>query len=302
MSAGCANCYAETLDRRFTGGLHWGKGAPRLKSKSAVRDALRLNKLPLVCNFCGTANPPHQCMCSGCSVKIQHFTGAHRRRVFSLSLGDWLDPEVPVEWLAEMLDTVRQCDQLTWILCTKRPEKWYERMAQAANIAGPELNKWLSDWIHGTPPPNIILLASVENQEQADKRIPELLRIPAACRGLSLEPLLGPVRLERYLDAPAALIHWLIVGGESGPNARPCHVEWVQSLVRQGLDAGVAVFVKQLGENALADEASPDAWPPGTELVQHVGKPARVILRDKKGGDPDEWRLDLRLRQWPKGF
>src|SRR5512137_2355939 len=101
---------------------HWGKGDLLLKSKSAVKESFKLNRRPWSCDSCGTEsatklfqcrhawqtddNPDSVMLCTGKSF--------HRRRIFSLSFGDWLDPEVPVEWLAEMLDTVRQCDQVTW--------------------------------------------------------------------------------------------------------------------------------------------------------------------------------------------
>ena len=275
VSAGCANCYAEARDMRFTGGARWGKGAARRKSKSAVKDALAFNRRPLICNVCGEALP----LIGDDYKKGPEFT-THRRRIFSLSLGDWLDPEVPIDWLAEMLDTIRQCDQVNWILCTKRPELWEERVGLAQMTAARQGNfkcsDWLARWLNGNPPNNVCVLASVENQELAEARVPALLRIPARWHGLSCEPLLGPLDLTRvywpdrdggakYEDAlrdpisdyakrhyPAARrlnvprLRWLIIGGESGPNARPCNVEWIRALVAQGKAAGVATFVKQM--------------------------------------------------------
>jgi len=193
----------------------------------------------------------------------------HRRRTFSLSLGDWLDDEVPIEWLAEMLDTIRQCADVTWILCTKRPENFKERLTRVmmwfentpCTKQGTATWNWVLNWVTDITgvcaPKNIILLTSVENQEQADKRIPELLKIPAVCRGLSLEPQLGPVDLVSKKGTAANRsswiakqsnepnIHWLIIGGESGPNAREMGLGWIHSLVAQADAAGVPVFVKQ---------------------------------------------------------
>jgi len=298
VSAGCANCYAEARDKRFTGGKLWGKGSPRRKSKSAVRDALRYNKLRWICD-CGitrgNAVEAEDVECKNCGGNSHH-----RRRIFSLSLGDWLDDEVPIDWLAEMLDTIRRCDQVTWILCTKRPENFMDRMYSAAFDAYRKNDKnplvfWIEKWARDKQSPaNIILLTSVENQPQADKRIPELLKIPAACHGLSMEPLLGPVTLpetpmEYGLDRmwpKKQRIKWIIIGGESGANARPCNVDWIRKLVQQGKDAGVATFVKQLGANSAFLNTT-------THLTS-------LNLADKKGGDPAEWPADLRVQEFPR--
>lgn len=320
VSAGCARCYAEALsDRKLTdakGNLtigRWGKGAPRKLHESAFKQALALNRKPWVCGECGAAytlaehaNPdPTQPMCS-CMAPC------HRRRIFSLSLGDWLDDEVPIGWLAEMLDTIRQCDQVNWILCTKRPELWSDRLHRAMREACGPADFWISGWLDGHPPKNIILLASVENQEAAEERVPALLKIPAASRGLSLEPLLGQVDLTRIVadestgvtfnaltgygswnkDRQCAPLDWLILGGESGPGARLCNVEWIRSLVAQGKAAGVATFVKQFG-------AMPYNEVPSSIFDPSGGYVSKLKLADKKGGDWSEWPADLRVREWP---
>lgn len=328
VSPGCANCYAETLSNRKlkdkNGNLtigQWGKGAPRKLHESAFTAALKLNRKPWVCNNCGSValattscDEPKQCAAPHTKfdrkghpiepiVSLKDKCGNktfHRRRIFSLSLADWLDPEVPVEWLARMLDTIRQCDQVTWILCTKRPELWDIRMRAvlASGFFHDNIAVWVSEWLKGNPPQHIILLASVENQPMADKRIPELLRIPAACRGLSLEPLLGEVTISPGSDAWEKL-NWLIIGGESGPGARACNVEWIRSLVAQGKAAGVATFVKQLGANSVSEVAT---VPDRSEWRKTKTVAADTGLLDKKGGDWSEWPEDLRVREWPKGF
>lgn len=318
VSPGCANCYAEARDRRMMieSVIHWGKGAPRRKSKSAVKAALSMNRKPWICDDCGNTSLQMTCAvfngfayCSQC-VKTTHW---HRRRIFSLSLGDWLDGEVPIEWLAEMLDTIRKCDRVTWILCSKRWELFFERThavikfieesaAWRCGICSPQegLRNWLADWqMLRKPPANIVGLCSGEDQRRADERIPKFLTVPLACRGLSLEPLLGPVDLRcvgaaevaggklgvDYLDQQHQHVDWIIAGGESGPNARPCDVNWIRSLAAQGKASGVATFVKQLGA-ASCDEGHGIIYP----------------LQDKKGGSPSEWPADLRVQEWPKGF
>lgn len=126
----------------------------------------------------------------------------------------------------------------------------------------------------------------------ADKRIPELLRIPAKVRFLSLEPLLGPIQLGVHQGYECNLydygcgetrVDWVIVGGESGPGARPCNVEWIRDIVRQCKAAGVKCFVKQLGSNPVM-EPGPTTWP-----CEHP-----------KGGDPAEWPEDMRVREMPQ--
>ena len=126
------------------------------------------------------------------------------------------------------------------------------------------------------PLPNVWVGVSVENQEQADKRIPDLLATPAAGRWLSCEPLLGLLNLSPWLSG----IKWVVIGGESGLYARTCNVAWVRSLVQQCQKAGVACFVKQLGSNQMSSSGK-HSW------IQ------------TKGGNPSEWPEDLRVREYP---
>ena len=135
-----------------------------------------------------------------------------------------------------------------------------------------DLLAWIEQWLAGNPPPNVWLGATVVNQAEADRDIPKLLDVPARVRFLSMEPLLGPVDLthievfggdaEIYplkgttdcvdeegaptADVPA--LDWVIVGGESGPNARPMHPDWARSIRDQCAAAGVPFFFKQWGE------------------------------------------------------
>lgn len=105
----------------------------------------------------------------------------------------------------------------------------------------------LKEW----PLPNVWLLVSVEDQESANCRIPVLRQTPAAVRGVSAEPLIGPIsmsRISRGGTGKEGNIHWMIVGGESGPHARPMHPAWVRSLRDQCAEAGVPFLFKQWGE------------------------------------------------------
>jgi protein gp37 len=162
-------------------------------------------------------------------------------------------------------------EKLAWASCTCDPMEW----ADPENI--PQVckqyvgNGHAVNYRRGIPLPNVWLGVTCENQEQADKRIPHLLRCPVAVRFISVEPMLGPMDLDRHLWREMSLdeipgsalndgccrgralrhpsIDWVICGGESGPNARPMHPEWVRSLRDQCVSAGVPFFFKQWGDH-----------------------------------------------------
>ena len=273
-----SSSYAEALADRFGpswGG--WGKGAQRIKAKN-WHEPKRWNK----------------------TDKDSFTVGDPPTTVFP-SLCDWLDDEVPIEWLAEFLQLIHDTPNLHWLLLTKRPENFESRMRAAIGrfqLLEPKDYTWIEDWVcHRNAPTNVSIIVSVENQETADKRIPELLKIPARIRGLSIEPLLGPVDLDPFnlpdtegIQAGDSGIDWLIIGGESGPGARPCNVEWIRSLVSQGKAAGVSVFVKQLGAKPVENANDEDGCP--------LGK-VNILVAHSKGGDPAEWPEDLRVREFP---
>lgn len=278
VSPGCAACYAEEMDRtKFSktlgGGTkekpiqHWGKGAPRYRtSAEAWKKLLRWNKEakkePFICRACGTH---YFCPIGGhpdCDWKCEIVP--YRPKVF-FSLGDPFDEEVPIEWLADYFKLIHDTPNLDWLLLTKRPENFCERMRAAVNHytihGGGEAGIRLCDWLFDNKPfQNVWLGVSCENQEMADKRIPELLKIPAKVRFLSCEPLLSEVDLSMWLPDngadqdttafhnfknPDDSIHWVIAGGESGPKRREMKPEWMTSLYAQCKAAGVPFFCKQ---------------------------------------------------------
>lgn len=202
----------------------------------------------------------------------------YRPKVFLNSMSDWLDDEVPIEWLSYLLETIHLCPHLDFQLLTKRPQNWSDRLVKAravirnkcdgaagqaklASACWTMLHAWQQNCI---APNNVWIGTTVEHQEMADQRIPALLTIPAKVRFLSCEPLLGPVNLRcighyPQLDAlsgtnmsdqcPAlGKIHWVITGGESGGKARPSHPDWFRFLRDQCAAAGVPFFFKQWGE------------------------------------------------------
>jgi len=296
VSPGCANCYAEALiDRRY-GKAKWGKGQPRVRTSAANW------KLPLKWNR-WTADIEDD-------PDVQYFksTGVlttTRPRVFCASLADWLDDEVPIEWLGDLLSLIYSTPNLDWLLLTKRPGNFHERLRNCVPHDAVTFGM-RHDWLHGYAPANVWLGSSVEDQKRADERIPELLKIPARVRFLSVEPMLGPIDFTTggYLRGPAMQIcptvNWVIFGGESGAGARPCNIEWIRDGVRQCRAAGVAPFVKQLG-------SVPCYVPKTIQSGRHVeitkidGVSVELPilkLNAKKGGDVAEWPEDLRVREF----
>jgi hypothetical protein len=265
---------------------------PRVIHESAFKLAEKLNRKPWVCRVCGSGlGPDNDCECGNVGAVRD---GARRREIFSLSLGDWLDPEVPVADLARMLDTVRRCDQVRWLLLSKWVELFRQRLGSVASLWRDAARSkqfgvwdsaaiafaWLERWFAGEPPPHVALGASVEDQWRADQRVMALCNTPAVRRFLSMEPLLGPVRLDSVFghERMDDWIDWVVVGGESGPKARPCDAAWIRHIVSECRYARVPVFVKQLGTKT------------------------NYVVRDRKGADPSEWPEYLRIQErmvWP---
>lgn len=305
ISPGCAHCYAEVNVGVKMAGIEWGKGKARKRKRDVAADPIRWNKKPWVCNCCGES------FTAAAGLEHRHGTvipTGHRRRVFSLSLGDIWDEEVPIEYLADSLRVIHECPNLDFLLLSKRPGNWERRIRQCFDVLSLE-PRWLVAWTMGTPPSNVWVGASVEDQQRADERIPELLKIPAAVHFLSVEPMLGPITFQpqhldkgRYGTLAGGTVDWVIFGGESGPRARPCNVEWIRDGVRQCKAAGVPAFVKQLGSRPYSEkdrisfgDAENRTLMPGLAEVCFVRH-----FNDKKGGLESEWPKDLHgLRQFP---
>lgn len=176
---------------------------------------------------------------------------------------------------------------LDWLLLTKRIENVPSMMASIADPRG--LDHHSISTILGSRvqcqalPPNVWLGTSVEDQATANERIPHLLKIPATVRFLSCEPLLGPVDIVRFLPNTftgfprGPKVDWVIVGGESGPRARPMHPDWVRSIRDQCTAAGVPFFFKQWGE-FLPEEQVPGLFqrPIPDHLVGKINWPFKA--------------------------
>jgi protein gp37 len=306
VAEGCRNCYAETLSKRNPGALGvWGpQGTRVVAAESTWREPLKWNAAA------AAAGERHRVFCASLADVFEVWDGP-----VSDSNGEiWVKPYSPAEWGREHWHTC-ECDDwyndsqgwllvtlddirarlwslieatpwLDWLLLTKRP----------GNIP-----RMLPARPDGQPWPNVWLGCSAATQTEWDRDVPELLKARRLARVLfvSLEPL-----IERVDIVPSQrLIDWLIVGGESGPGARPCHVEWVDDLVEQRRYSGLPTFVKQLGSKPRCHRASD--FPLGTAigLVGHGDAgpgPLFPMLRDSKGGDPAEWPAELRVREFPR--
>lgn len=266
VSEGCAHCYLPRQTPLRVLGLKLGQ--PRYRCTSFRIGAIALN------------------------AKAQR--EGRRIRIFP-SLCDWLDPEVPVEWLADFLDTIRLTPALDWQLLTKRPGNFWSRMANVTNLGSSYrsgLDDFARSWLNGEPPANVWIGWTAENQARADERTPHGLKIPAVVRFVSVEPMLGPVVLFRgfhVIDRFRGIvlggrgIHWVICGGESGPQARPMHPDWARSLRDQCAAAKVPFFFKQWGEWAPAGTRiveGKEMVMMGGEAFYRVGKRAAGRLLD----------------------
>lgn len=251
------------------------------------------------------------------------------RAVFVDSMSDLFHPSVPFEFIIASLGVMNAASMHTFQILTKRPERmaeccellsaagglgkyirsdsgrevlrsYFDAVAKTEVIGGRTYRTMDDPWMQVMnaaaislwPLPNVWLGTSVENMD-CMSRIDHLLECPAAVRFISAEPLLERTDFAfRNRVDDKRRIDWVIVGGESGPNARPCNVQWIREIVEDCGIAGVPVFVKQLG-------AAP-VWEP-EEFHEEV-EGGLLNLKDKKGGDPDEWPRGLNVRQFPAPY
>ena len=230
-------------------GVKWGPGQPRrVASEDYWRQPLRWNA----------------------KAKAEGV----RKRVFCASLADWLDPEIPLDVTERLLNLIAATPWLDWMLLTKRPEN-FERILEATE------NKNAAFWLEGTAPINVWLGVTIESQKHID-RYAKIAQIPAVCRFISCEPLLSEVDVDEICDLHrSSRPDLVIVGGESGPNARPCELSWIDSIESATRRWAVKLFVKQLGANST-----------------NGGK--RIPHKHPKGGDMAEWPPNLRVQEMPE--
>jgi protein gp37 len=189
------------------------------------------------------------------------------------------DNEVPDAWRMDLFSLIAHTPNLDWLLLTKRIGNVMKMCQQDGLMFDQLANVWIG--------------ATICNQEEADRDIPKLLAIPAKVRFLSMEPLLGAVDLSNHLACMCGMcggehLDWVVVGGESGPKARPMHPDWVRSLRDQCAEAGVPFLFKQWGEwapNWYNDDAGNKIA--GSEWIERQGKKVAGRLLD--GVQHDEY-------------
>lgn len=259
VGPGCDHCYAETRNARFGGGQapNWGPGAPRRRTSDA--------------NW----RKPLQWQAQAAEFQAKH---GRRQRVFCASLADVFDNQVPTQWRIDMFNLIAATPDLDWLLLTKRIGNAKAMMDQVARHQPIPMQRADTDSMSWQPMENVWIGATITSQAEADRDIPKLLAVPARVRFLSMEPLLGPVNLTRVSPGVFAAtanaltgiwkwdggpkkkeappLDWVIVGGESGPGARPMHPDWALSLRDQCASAGVPFLFKQWGEWQIASAAN----------------------------------------------
>ena len=253
---GCNNCYAAEL------------AATRLKNHPSRKGLARKNAAG-VAKFTGEVRFNKQWL-------EDPLRWRNPRMIFVCAHGDLFHPAVPDAWIDRIFAVMALCPHHTFQVLTKRPKRAVEYLSDRPSGRWPALDyaallaftgAWNTpelDLKDGWPLPNVWLGTSVSDQKSADERIPHLLNAPAAVRFLSCEPLLGPIDLSSFnwwspiyygesdsdekRNIPSLSdIGWVIVGGESGRNARPMHPDWARSLRDQCAGAGVPFFFKQWG-------------------------------------------------------
>lgn len=238
------------------------------------------------------------------------------RRIFVNSMSDTFHEAVSDEWIDRIFAVMALCPQHTFIALTKRGEtmRRYSSWSDICRLRPPrDVVDRIALAMRSGPVPNILwplpnlwLGVSASTRRDLDAQIKHLRATPAAIRFLSLEPL-----IEDPGEIDLSGIGWVIVGGESGPGARPCNVEWIRSIVRQCRNVGVPCFVKQLGSVPVVRPCGQHHF----DFGEGIGRKARFSAMDKlhpatenwrvhfangKGSDPAEWPEDLRMREFPE--
>lgn len=307
-SAGCDHCYSETGNFRCL--PHNGTGLPFDRRSRDLVDIIVDDSI--------LAEPLHW---------------RKPRKIFVCSQTDLFGEWVTDEMIDRVFAVVALCPQHTFQVLTKRAERMRQYFAAdpipRISLAGSKLQGLCAVT---DPMRNVWLGVSVEDQATADARIPLLLQTPAAVRFVSYEPALGPVDFEqvinpgnlaegqRYIHALkgyawvthgedyydvcniGSQLDWVIVGGESGPGARPFDLQWARNVIAQCKAAGVPCFFKQAGAAPYVSKGDlPErtrAWPYSKQFPD--GDRIYTKLNDKKGGNLAELPCDLCVRDFPE--
>jgi len=287
ISPGCDNCYALTLAKRLKG-MEQARGEKHPKYQN---DGHPVTSGP------GFALTTHA------NALTEPLRWKKPRRIFVNSMSDLFHARVPRKFLAQVFAVMAATPQHTYQILTKRPERaariltdvctcgrWHpdgehfrSSMEWAATPHSPTYVPGLEPGIyHRTmwPLANVWIGTSIESADYV-RRADALRETPAAIRFISAEPLLGPLDGLNLRD-----IDWLIIGGESGPGARPLQIDWAEDLLVNAAETATAPFVKQLGS----------VWARDT---YYAGRSV-AAQGDTKGGNPTYWPANLRVREYPQ--
>lgn len=217
------------------------------------------------------------------------------RRIFVDSMSDLFHEKVPTDFIIDVFDAMEGCQRHTFQILTKRPERMKAFMDGLGSVLGNERVYFTFESAHaGYIPNNVWLGVSVEDQKSAEERIPVLLSTRAAIRFLSVEPQIAPIDLlaiapDLHDIHTGNTIDWVIVGGESGPGARPFDLRWAYDIVTQCKQADVPVFIKQLGRKPF--------FSGGSELAAQTKLTYKSL--GSHGSFIEAWPEDLRIREFP---
>lgn len=273
VGPGCDHCYAEALMDHRMHKASWGQGRDRIRTSPENWQApLKWDRAADFfgeCAGCGhrgdTRTWGRDIMRSAATAKTccpEKSVHRARRRVFCASLCDVFDNEVDPKWRDDLWTVIGATQNVDWLILTKRIGNAKTMLPWMPEYSGPDGQRTSNAWR------NVWLGITVVNQAEADRDVPKLLDVPAHVRFLSVEPMLGPVRLTAFLACyghvgpPCCVdkegfhaaasrhetgIDWVICGGESGPHARPMELDWAQSLRDQCTAVGVPFLFKQAG-------------------------------------------------------
>ena len=238
VSPGCYHCYAERMAKRLRGRCGYPADDP-------FKVTLHYDRLE------------------------DPYSWRKPRKVFVCSMGDLFHPDVPLFFIAVVFETMRENRMHNFQVLTKRPERLQEFVRMYKDHFSVDLSIIKNIWLG----------VSCETQVEANIRIPYLLHTPAAVRFVSLEPLIDEIDLGWFIGSePQASLDWVIVGGESGPRARPMYPRWARKLRDQCVGGGIPFFFKQWGE-----------W---AEVGTDVDRKGNAVRHEYAFPDHGEWHLE----------
>lgn len=227
VSPACNNCYAEKMTKRLCG-----------MEKARNRKVIKLQALGKGKNLKETEK--YQ---AGFNEVVEHWNmldfkfPKKPRRYFVNSMSDTFHHQVSWNFQYEMFKRFYHNPQHTFLIFTKRSEQLWRVILDIYF----QLERNISDF--HAPLKNVWIIATTENQEMFDKRMQHLSIVPSVVRGISIEPMLGPIDLSYHIQN----LDWVIVGGETGPNAREMKYDWVESIRDQCKNANVPFWFKKWG-------------------------------------------------------